>query len=104
MHQGMPFTGMGLTGFNNLTGEYQSVWLDNMGTGMMISNGQFDAETNAISEAGSFSCPISGQKNMPFRSVWKVVDNDHYIYEMYTTDEAGAEFRMMEITYERVLA
>ena len=102
MNQGMPFTGLGITGYNNLTGEYQSVWLDNMGTGMMVSNGQFDSGTNAITESGTFSCPITGQKNMPFRSVWKIADNDHHTYEMYTKDEGGNEFKSMEITYERV--
>lgn len=26
---GAPFYGMGLTGYNNVTGEYESVWIDN---------------------------------------------------------------------------
>ena len=99
---GKPFEGIGITGYDNFKKEYSSVWLDNMGTGMMISTGTFDEATGAINESGKFTCPIK-QGEMEVRSVWKIVDNDHYTYEMYTKDEAGAEFKMMEITYERAV-
>jgi hypothetical protein len=100
-YHGTPFTGLGLTGYNNMTGEYQSVWIDNMGTGMMTATGTFDVQTSAINEAGSFSCPMTGEKERAFRSAWKVVDRDRYTYEMHSRDEAGNEFKSMEIAYER---
>ena len=30
-----PFTGFGLTGFDNVSKKFVSTWVDNMGTGMM---------------------------------------------------------------------
>ena len=39
---GMAFTGMGVTGFNNATKKFESIWYDNMGTGIMKSVGEAD--------------------------------------------------------------
>src|SRR5437660_1021356 len=36
---GMPFSGMGVYGFDNVSGKYVSTWIDNMGTGIMTSVG-----------------------------------------------------------------
>src|SRR5437879_9050116 len=33
---GQPFEGIGMIGYDNTKGEYVSVWLDNMNTGLMI--------------------------------------------------------------------
>src|SRR5687768_11721588 len=34
---GMPFTGHGMMGYDNVTGKYWSTWNDNMSTGIMVS-------------------------------------------------------------------
>ena len=95
-----PFEGRGITGFDNLKKEYTAVWLDNMATGMMISSGKYDAATKTFSEQGSFSCPlVNGPR--AYRTVMKIVDDNTHIYEMYTNDKDGKEFKSMEITYTR---
>ena len=94
------FEGMGFVGYDNVKGEYNSVWLDNMGTSIMKATGQFDTTANTLSESGSFSCPLSETKNMEFRTVWKIIDNDHYTYEMFMNDK-GKEIKGIEISYER---
>ena len=53
-------------------------------------------------ESGTFSCPMTGERSKTFHAVWKIVDNDHYTYDMYTNAKDGKEFKNMEITYERV--
>ena len=100
--QKMPaFEGMGLTGYDNVRKEYTTTWVDNMNTGMMTSTAQFDAAKNALTEKGTFSCPMTGKRNMNFRSVWTLVDKNKYTYEMFTKDEKGKEFKAMEIAYTR---
>ncbi len=95
-----PFEGRGITGYDNLKKEYQSVWLDNMSTGMMTSTGSYDAATKTLTQNGSFSCPIvNGPRN--FRGIIKVVDGNNYMYTMYMTDPNGKEFKSMEINYTR---
>lgn len=43
-----PFEGRGFVGFDNLTKEYVSTWIDSMSTAVMISRGTFDAATNTF--------------------------------------------------------
>ncbi len=98
---GQPFEGMGMTGYDNLRGEYTSTWLDNMGTGMMRSTGQYDAKTKTITQNGEASCPMSESKRMTFRATIKIVDKNRYVYTMYSAGPDGKEFRAMEVNYKR---
>jgi len=100
---GQPLSGIGFLGYDNIRGEYTSVWLDNMSTGIMVSSGQYDAAEKTISKSGTVSCPMTGEKSRPVRSVCQVVDKDHYTLKMYMNDKDGKEFKAMEIEYERVV-
>ena len=98
-----PFEGRGLMGYDNIRKEYSSVWIDNMGTGMMTATAQYDPATGQFTERGDFSCPMTGEAHRNYRATWKITDNNHYTYEMYMQDPAsGQEFKSMEISYERL--
>ena len=99
---GMMFEGVGFTGYDNMKGEYVSVWLDNMSTGMMVSSPKYDAASKSLNEDGTMSCPGTGEKAMWYRSVWKSIDADHYSLEMYNKSPDGKEFKAMEIQCVRV--
>ena len=101
---GQPFLGLGVSGYDNIRKEYISAWIDNMSTGMMISRGDLDAATRTIRESGEASCPMTGETNKWFRSEWKPVDADHFVFEMYAKDKDGKEFKSMEIAYTRYIA
>ena len=96
-----PFEGVGFTGYDNLRKEYQTVWFDNVATGMMVGAGQFDAAAKALTDQGDFSCPVTMETHRPFRSVWTVVDQDHNTYANYMRAPDGREFKAMEIRYTR---
>jgi hypothetical protein len=100
---GQPFEGMGMTGYDNVKGEYTSVWIDNMSTSMMTASSRYDPAARTFEEKGSFACPMTGEKDKKFRAITKIIDNDHFSYEMYSTGMSGGEteFKTMEITYER---
>ncbi len=97
---GQPFNGVSLTGYDNAGKEYQSVWYDNMGTGMMTTSGTYDAATKTLTQAGTFNCPMRGN-NMPVRWVTKIKDENTYSFEMWSPDETGKDFLGMEIVYTR---
>ena len=96
---GQPFEGMGLTGFDNGKQTYQTLWMDNMGTGMMTGEGTYDPGKKQLTDQGRFTDPVVGQRS--YRGVVTLIDDDHYRYEMYCADQNGKEFRMMEILYTR---
>lgn len=98
---GEPFLGQAITSFDNVRGEYSTVYVDNMSTGMMTSKGSYDAATRSITETGSFSCPVSGEKNIASRSVLTVEDADRYKYESFNTYPGSPEVKLMEIKFVR---
>lgn len=100
MSMGQKFEGMGIIGYDNAKKEYQNVWIDNMGTGMMTGTGQYDAGTKTMTEKGTYTDPMTGQ-DKSYTGITKIIDNDNHTYELYTPGPDGKEFRMMEIMYTR---
>lgn len=98
---GQTFNGLGYTGYDNIKGEYVSIWLDSMATGIMVVSGQYDKEGKTLDMAGNNSCPLTGEKDRRGRSEWTVVDADHNTYTSYLSDPNGEEFKAMEIKYTR---
>jgi len=102
--EGQPtFEGIGITGYDNVRSEYQSVWFDNMSTGIMIGTGEFDDETKTLSEEGEFSCALTMETHRKFRAEWKIIDENNITYESYMQTPDGHEFKAMEIRYTRKL-
>ena len=98
---GQPFSGMGLTGYDNVLGKYVSTWNDNLGTGIMTSTGTPDASGKVITWVGVMSDPMTGKASKE-RMVTTIVDNDHHTFEMYGTPPGGKkEMKMMTIEYSR---
>lgn len=97
---GMPFEGMGLVGYNNELKKYQTLWIDNMGTGMMTATGQYDAEMKAIVEEGTYTCPME-EKEKSFRGITRLISENKFTYEWFTDDKDGNRYRAMEIEYKR---
>ena len=98
---GQPFEGQSTLAFDNLKKVFISTWIDNMGTGIMIGEGPWDEKTKSVTIKGKMTDPMTG-KDCEFREVFKVVDKDHQVLEMYGPDPAtGNEFKTMEIKYTR---
>ena len=97
---GQPFQGQGLFGYSNVAGQYQSAWVDTMGTEIMMSKGNFD-QSGALVFNGEFKCPVTDNA-MTTREILRI-GTDRHTYEMWhpALDGSG-EFKAMEITYDRV--
>lgn len=99
---GMPFEGMGLSGFDNSTGEHFNVWIDNMGTGMMVSRGACTDHCKSTTTTGTMKDAMSGQM-MDHKMLSSVLGPDSFKFEMWMTPQgAPAEMKVMEAVYTRV--
>lgn len=98
---GKPFSGLGFLGFDNLKKQYNTIWLDSMGTGMLHGIGSYDEKTQTYHDKGEFSCPIVDSKTGQYRSEWKIVDNKNMIFNLYATIGDKPEYKMMEMIYFR---
>lgn len=96
-----PFAGMAIMGYDNMNKEFNSIWIDNMMTGIMSTKGKYNPKTKTITEKGLMSCPMTGEKNKAFRSEIKFIDNDNYSYSMFVKDKSGKEFKSIEVVYKR---
>jgi hypothetical protein len=96
---GSPFTGIGITGYDNHAGKYVSIWIDSMDTGIYFFEGTAAADGKTITQEGRYDDPIKGP--MKYRTVIRIVDDNTMVFEMYGTDKDGKEEKMMEETYTR---
>ena len=94
----MTFKGMGLEGYDNVKKKFVGTWMDNMGTGIMTSEGDYDPATKSFTYTGEFEM-MPGMKQK-IREVVKMVDKDHMTFEWYE-DHRGQEVKTMEINYTR---
>lgn len=99
--QGQKFEGYGLYGYNNIGGQYESTWVDSMGSEIMKSVGQPDKVGSAIVFSGEFECPIMNGP-MKTREIM-TIGTDRHVFEMYhAAFDGSGEYKAMEIVYERV--
>jgi hypothetical protein len=98
---GMPFNGVGVTGFDNVIGKYVWTWIDNMGTGIMTGVGTADASGKVLTMIGTMNDPMTGKPSKS-RMVTTIIDDDHHTFEMFGTPPGGKkEVKMMTIDYVR---
>lgn len=94
---GMPFSGMGWTGYDNVDQQYESTWIDNLGTGIYTYHGQWDDEVNGIVMHGSYTDPVTGQK-VESKTVTRLEGPDKMVYSSYERRKGDKEARKtMEI-------
>jgi Protein of unknown function (DUF1579) len=94
----MEFKGMEIDGFDNSLKKFVGSWIDNMGTGIMHSEGTYDPATSTLTYHSEYS-PMPGTITK-VRQTIKIVDKDHHAFEFFE-DHDGKEMKTMEITYIR---
>jgi Protein of unknown function (DUF1579) len=97
---GMPFHGIGYTGYDNLKKHYIGSWMDNMTTSMMVSSGTASSDGKSITFTSTMDDPMTG-KSSEVKETVTVVDNDHHTLEMWGAGPDGKMYKAMEINYTR---
>lgn len=97
---GMPFEGLGLSGFDNTTGKHTVMWIDNMNTQMMYSAGDCSDHCRTETHVTTLKDPMTG-RDVKVKMVTRRVDENKHIFEYYMAGDGGEMFKTMEITYTR---
>jgi hypothetical protein len=97
---GMPFHGLGVLGYDNVTKQFQAHFFENMSTGQMLLNGGYDPASKTYTFRGDMDDMLKPGTKVKVRETVKVVDNDTHVLEWYET-RSGKEARTLEITYKR---
>lgn len=94
---GMPFSGTGWTGYDNVDQQYEATWIDNFGTGIYTYHGQWDDEAGGIVLHGSYTDPVTGEK-VELKTVTRMEGPDKMVYTSYERRKGEEEGRKtMEI-------
>lgn len=96
---GEQFEGVAVTGYDNHKKKFVNSWVDNFGTGIMMSEGTYDPGTKTFTYTCSMDCPMDSSP-VKIREVIRIIDKNKHVMEWYET-RAGKENKTMEITYTR---
>lgn len=97
---GEPFRGFALYGYDNVAKQFQFVWLDTMGTGMMIGTGTLADDSKTVNWTCSYHDPMTG-KPAKCRMVDTHIDANTTRFQMFGPGRDGKELPMLEIDYTR---
>jgi hypothetical protein len=92
------FSGLSIDGFNRIDNKYQGIWLDSMGTLMMVFEGE--AKGNVRTMISEYTNPMTG-KPTKMKGVTTIVSENEHRYEAWAEGPDGKTFRNMEIIYTR---
>jgi hypothetical protein len=97
---GMPFEGIGITGYDVIKETYCGTWVDNFSTAVMTFESKWDPATKTMTGTNEMPDMMSG-KYVKSRSVEKMISNDHWIAQCYQPGPDGKEMKSFEIEYMR---
>lgn len=98
---GMPFLGKSILAYDNAKKQFALTWIDNMGSGLLLMTGQYDAATKTLNFKGTQTDPTTG-KDANVRQEQKFIDDNTYVLTMYGDGPDGKEAKFMEATFKRV--
>lgn len=98
---GMPFHGLGLTGYDNYKQKFFNIWMDEMSTTYMISTGAVDSSGKIFTLTGTYEDYLTGGNVKLFKMVTRIINPDKHVNEMYDTAPDGKEYKTFEATYTR---
>jgi hypothetical protein len=96
--QSMEFKGHAMEGYDNVKKKFVGTWMDNMGTGIMMSEGTYDEPSKTFTYTSEYE-PMPGMKQQ-IRETVKLTDKNHMTLEWYE-NRGGQEVKTMQIDYTR---
>ena len=92
----LPYEAQSTIGYDNSKKVFVKTWFDNLGTSILVLEGQYDEAKSQIEFKGTAFNPAT---NLPIniRQVMKFADPQSQVLEVYMEDNGGKEFKSMEI-------
>lgn len=96
-----PFSGMGITGYDNVAEKFVGTWIDNHSSGIMNGVGELSKDGKTLTWTFSYHCPLT-KKPATMREVDTYPDSNTMIMDMFAKDpKSGKEYKCMHIEFTR---
>lgn len=94
------FEGLGFMGYNTLENKYESFWIDDQMTFMVMGAGNYDESAKTFTFEGECPNPFTGKRTKS-RHVIDVSDPERHVMTGYGTGPDGKEFKNLEGIFEK---
>ena len=92
--------GMGIIGFNTVTGKYERIWFDSKSTAMLKSEGEYVKDLDAIKWTDQWCDPVTGQVNTTTSSLRRL-DEKRMVFTQSITLPNKQEFNAVVVQYQK---
>jgi hypothetical protein len=97
---GMPFEGRSFSGYDRASGEYFSIWMDNMNTAPGVIRGKMKDDGSIVMKGRMHDVAVGHEIGV--KGIVKHHDADSYSFSMYFEGANGDWWHGMEMEYRRV--
>ncbi|MGQ0627912.1 MAG: DUF1579 domain-containing protein [Phycisphaerales bacterium] len=95
------FMGMGVSGFDNVSGNFVGSWLDNHNTGIMQGTGTVSKDGKVLTWSYGYNCPLT-KKPTKMREIQTWTGDNAMTTESFVIDpKSGKEYQCMKIEFTR---
>ena len=98
---GQEFQGYGMTGYDNVKGEYWATWNDTMSTYVSVMRGECNDAGDTCTFLGTTNDPMTGAA-MEMKMVNHFHDDGTEVIDAFMVMPDGSEMKNMELTYTPV--
>jgi hypothetical protein len=98
---GKPMRGLGYSGYDNVSGRYSNIWMDDGSTAIFVSHGDYDAASKTWTYQGQMQDSAQPGALIPVREVVRITGPRSYVFEWHETRD-GHERKAMQIDYTRL--
>lgn len=98
---GGPYSGSGLTGYDNMKKCYVMTWVDNTASGISSAEGNYDMSGKVLTLYGKMDEPTTGEHDKNVKYVLRKIDDDKFVFEVHDLVIGEPNTKVMEITYTR---
>lgn len=97
---GLPYEGIGMTGYDNYRNMYFSSWCSNMQTNMLTMTGKRHPDTGIFTYYGEMDEPSIKVIGRTVKYVTRIINENKYVFDIIDL-HAGDDYKVIEITYTR---
>lgn len=97
---GMPFEGIGYTGYSNIDQQFETVWMDSMSTWIYPGRGNYNPATKVLTIHSQQRDPETGRMITCWSEV-DMSDSDRHVMKGWCYAADGSTFQNVEGVFER---